>query len=448
MENLPVTQNLPVPIGPQRLRLEYVDVCVLNPNKKNARKHPRQQIAKLIRGITEFGWGSPILIDAGNNIIAGHARLQAAVQMGQEQVPCIRLVHLTQAQAKALAISDNKIGDQSFFDPVALAAVLSELLEADIDIELTGFETAEIDAVLALPETLGEDPVDNFEVHSDAAPVSCTGDLWQLGPHKLLCGDSRNQTAYARLLETQCADMVFADPPYNVPINKNVSGLGRVTHREFAMASGEMRPAEFVGFLRIAMELLASVSKSGSIHYFCMDWRHMRELQEAAGPVYSELKALIVWVKTNGGMGSFYRSQHELIFAYKFGTAPHRNNVQLGRHGRNRTNVWTYPGANAFGATRAEDLSDHPTVKPVALVADAIRDCSPRKGLILDPFAGSGVTLLAAERTGRTAAAIEIDPVYVDVAVRRWQKATGKKAILQADGRSFDELAAVRRANT
>lgn len=434
-------KNLPVPVGPQRLAIEYQDPKALKPNPKNARKHSPAQIVAIGRAITEFGWSAPVLVSPDLDIIAGHARVLAALKLKMKVVPCIRLPHLTEAQTKALAIADNKLGDLSHFDPAALADALSELVGFDYDVDLTGFVVAEVDALLSLSEPTGDDPVDTFDAPQDVASVSRPGDLWQVGRHRLLCGDARDEANFLRLLGETRADMVFADPPYNVPIAKHVSGLGRVKHGEFAMACGEMSRADYVAFLRTVMERLASFSKDGSLHYICMDWRHNRELQEAGDPVYSELKTLVVWSKTNGGMGSFYRSQHELVFVYKAGTAPHLNNINLGRHGRNRTNVWTYPGANGFGATRMEDLADHPTVKPVALVADAIRDCTPRKGLVLDPFAGSGVTLLAAERTGRTAAAIEIEPAFVDVAIRRWQKLTKKAATLVENGRTFDEIA-------
>ncbi len=399
-------KNLPVPVGPQRLAIEYQDPKALVPNPKNARKHSPAQIAAIARTITEFGWGAPVLVGPNLDIIAGHARVLAALKLKLKHVPCICLPHLSPAQIKALAIADNKMGDLSDFDPEALAAQLSELVGCDFDVELTGFGVGELDALLSLSDPIGEDPVDTFDVPQNVASVSRPGDLWQLGRHQLLCGDARNEAHYIRLMGENRADMVFADPPYNVPIAKHVSGRGRVKRGEFAMACGEMSPADFTPFLRTVMEPLVRFSKDGSLHYLCMDWRHNRELQEAADPVYSELKTLVVWSKTNGGMGSFYRSQHELIFVYKAGAAPHLNNINLGRHGRNRTNVWTYPGANSFSATRMEDLADHPTVKPVALVADAIRDCTPRKGLVLDPFAGSGVTLLAAERTGRAVCAV------------------------------------------
>jgi len=264
------------------------------------------------------------------------------------------------------------------------------------------------------------------------------GDVWALGPHRLLCGNALDSASYQNLMAGELAEMVFSDPPYNVRIDGNVCGLGRVRHREFAMASGEMKEADFTAFLRTAFEQLAANSTNGAIHFVCMDWRHLAEMLGAGRSVYSELKNLVVWSKTNAGMGSFYRSKHELVFVWKVGAAAHVNNFELGQHGRHRTNVWDYAGVNTIRPGRLEELAMHPTVKPVALVADAIKDCSRRNGIILDPFVGSGTTLIAAHRTGRRARGIELDPIYVDVAVRRWQTYTGKPATLLATGKSFE----------
>jgi DNA modification methylase len=282
------------------------------------------------------------------------------------------------------------------------------------------------------------------DVPAAAATVSRPGDLWALGAHRLLCGNALEAAAYQTLMAGELAEMVFTDPPYNVPIDGHVSGHGRVRHHDFAMASGEMSEDEFTTFLRTVLERLAGVSRDGAIHFMCMDWRHLGEMLAAGRAVCSELKNLVVWNKTNGGMGSFYRSKHELVFVWKIGTAPHVNTFDLGQHGRYRTNVWDYAGVNTMRAGRLEELAMHPTVKPVAMVADAIKDCSCRKGIILDPFMGSGTTLIAAERTGRRARGIELDPAYVEVAVWRWQSYTGKRATLVATGQSFEDVAEQR----
>jgi DNA modification methylase len=275
-------------------------------------------------------------------------------------------------------------------------------------------------------------------------PISRLGDLWTLGQHRLLYGDARDPACYAQLLGGRTADLVFTDPPYNVHINGHVSGNGRVRHREFAMASGEMSEAEFTQFLSTTLGHAVNVSRDGALHFVCMDWRHVFELFSIGRALYDDCLNLCVWNKDNGGMGSFYRSKHELVAVFKVGTAPHINNVELGRHGRNRTNVWDYAGVNTFKAGRLHELASHPTVKPVALVADVLRDASRRSDLVLDPFAGSGTTIIAAEKTGRKAYALEIDPTYADVIIQRLQSYTGKSARLAATGATFEELAEQR----
>jgi DNA modification methylase len=276
--------------------------------------------------------------------------------------------------------------------------------------------------------------------------ISREGDLWLLGDHQLLCGDALEVSSYQTVLQDEQAQMVMTDPPYNVKVNGHVCGNGKVKHDEFAMASGEMSPAAFTAFLNTAFSHTHRFSLDGAIHYYFMDWRHSRELQDAAVPLFGAQRQLCVWVKDNGGMGSFYRSQHELVFVFKKGDKTHINNFELGQHGRYRTNIWNYPGVNTFKGKGYELLALHPTVKPVSLVADALRDCSHRKGIILDPFAGSGTILIAAERTGRHARAIELDPQYVDVAVRRWQRVTGKQAVLSASGQSWEAVRAARQS--
>ena len=321
---------------------------------------------------------------------------------------------------------------------------LLSTLDLDFDLDLTGFETAEIDLLIGSLEADDRpaEPEPAFEGPDRSKPaVSVPGDIWRLGDHVLLCGDALKAESYAALMGGEKAKMVFTDPPYNVPIAGHVSGLGKIKHDDFAMASGEMSESEFIGFLRTAFGHMADFSVDGSLHYLCMDWRHAYELLDAARSVYSELKNLCVWNKDNGGMGSLYRSKHELVFVFKNGTAKHVNNVELGRYGRNRTNVWDYAGANSLTGGRKQDLALHPTVKPVALVADAILDASKRGSIILDPFAGSGSTLLAAEKIGRRARAIELDPYYVDTIIRRFQKETGKEAVIADSGLPFDALA-------
>jgi DNA modification methylase len=274
--------------------------------------------------------------------------------------------------------------------------------------------------------------------------MSRRGDFWLLDRHRLLCGDARDQESYSALLQGERADAVFTDPPYNVPVRGHVSGRGRVKHREFAVASGEMSEAEFTEFLKVTLGHAASVSREGAVHFVCADWRHVGEFLAAGRDCYGELLNIAVWAKTNFGLGAFYRSQHEFVLVYRVGSAPHLNNIEHRPDGRNRSNLWTYAGANTFRAGRLEDLATHPTVKPVALVADAIRDVTRRGEIVLDPFLGSGTTILAAERVGRRGYGLEIDPIYVDAAIRRWQKYTKRDAILKGTSQTFDKVADAR----
>jgi DNA modification methylase len=426
------------------VQIEYLPVRELRPHPNNARTHSTKQIRQIAKSIEQFGFCNPVLIDDSKQIIAGHGRVQAAKLLGIDAVPTCRLSHLSEADKRAYVLADNKLAEKAGWDRELLAIELQGLIELDVNIELTGFEMAEIDLILEeAQEASGaaSEPEDQVLEPSPDPAVSRTGDLWLLGSHRLLCGDARDKAAYDHLLAGTKAEFVFTDPPYNVAIDGHVCGLGSIHHREFAMGCGEMSEAEFTAFLGTVFRLLAENSGEGSIHQVCMDWRHLGEMLAAGRAVYSELKNLCVWNKSNAGMGSFYRSKHELVFVWKSGTAAHTNNFELGQHGRHRTNVWDYPGVNSMRAGRLEELAMHPTVKPVALVADAIKDCSRRGGLVLDPFCGSGTILIAAERTGRKSRALEIDPHYVDVAVRRWQAYSGKSAVLAGSGESFQTTA-------
>ena len=404
------------------LKVNQIPIRLLNPDPRNARIHSKQQIEQIAASIGEFSFVNPILIDERDRIIAGHGRLAAAQLLGLDPVPAIRLCHLSDAQKRALALADNKLAENAGWNEEVLAQELHYLseIEVDFDVTVTGFSTAEIDLLVEGLATEEDDP--KAEQVPEPPPreevLVQHGDLWQLGGHRLLCGDARSAADFERLLADRPAQVVFTDPPYNVPIDGHVCGSGQVRHREFAMASGEMTEAQFTAFLEQALGNLAAHSADGAIHFICMDWRHLSELLSAGRRVYSELKNVCVWVKDNAGMGSLYRSQHELVLAFKNGTAPHINNIELGRHGRNRSNIWSYPGVNSLRPGRLDELRMHPTVKPVALVADAIKDCSKRGGIVLDGFAGSGTTIIAAEKTGRRACAMEIDPVYVETAIR------------------------------
>jgi DNA modification methylase len=413
----------------------------------NPRRHSKKQIKQIAESVRVFGFNVPILIDRDRKVIAGDGRLLACGELGIDEVPTLCLEHLNPAQARAFRIADNKLTENATWDDRLLAEQLRDLSLSglDFDIEVTGFEMGEIDLRIAALEdtpTAGSDPADILPEVSVAPLASKIGDLWVLGPHRVLCGNALDPETFAALMGQQCAAMVFTDPPYNVPIDGHASGLGTIHHRPFPMASGEMNESEFAAFLGQACHNLAAFSTAGSLHYICMDWRHLDVVIAVGRGAYGELKNVCVWVKDNAGMGSLYRSQHELILVFKQSGGPHRNNVQLGQFGRNRSNVWHYPGANSFARGGAEGnlLALHPTVKPVAMVADAILDGSARGDIVLDAFLGSGTTVIAAERTGRRCCALELDPGYVDTAIRRWQTLTGDKARHALTGRYFDDL--------
>jgi DNA modification methylase len=424
-------------------RIERVRVDALRPYARNARTHSKRQIEQIAASIKRFGFVNPVLIDDKHTIIAGHGRVEAARLLGLTEVPVLRVSHLSDEQKRAYIIADNRLAELAGWDRETLALEVEGLVELGFDVEVMGYETAEIDlmidAVQAADPEAAPDPDDEPIAGPPAAPVSRSGDVWLCGRHRLLCANALDASAYARLMGEARADAIFTDPPYNVPIEGFVGGKGKIKRREFAMASGEMSSAAFTAFLTTTLGHAAAVSRDGAIAFVCMDWRHVGELSQAGAEVFDEFKNICVWTKSNAGMGSLYRSQHELVFVYKLGGDTHRNNIELGKHGRNRTNVWPYRGVNAFGAARDAELAMHPTVKPAALVEDAIKDVTGRGDLVLDPFGGSGSTLIAAERCGRTARLLEIDPGYCDVIVKRWQNHTGRAAINETTGSRFDE---------
>jgi DNA modification methylase len=413
---------------PRPLSIVYRSTATLKPDPRNARTHPKQQIAQIAASIEAFGFTNPILADEDGLVIAGHGRLLAARSLGLGEAPVIVLAGLSDVQKRALRIADNKIALNAGWDLELLRVELADLaaIEVDIDPVLTGFSVGEIDAIIAAPA----DPDDEAVPPVPAEPRTRPGDIWRLGLHRVGCGDSRDAAFVRRVVGAgEQIDAAFLDPPYNVKISGNA--VARGTHREFAMASGEMSEAAFRGFLTETLGVAASASREGAVHFVCMDWRHVDELSAAGRTVYGALLNLCVWNKSNAGMGSLYRSRHELVFVYRVGEAAHLNNVELGRHGRNRTNVWDYASVNSLRGSRREDLALHPTVKPIGMAADAIQDVTRRGDLVLDLFVGSGTTLLAAERVGRRFRGVEIDPAYVDVAIERWSQRTGQEPVLE-----------------
>lgn len=406
----------------RQLAVVYRPLSELKPDPRNARTHPKRQVEQIVGSIRTFGFTNPILVDGEGAIIAGHGRLLAAKALGLAEAPTIALTGLTEPQKRALRLADNKIALGAGWDLDILKLELGELaaIDVDFDLSITGFSTGEIDVVLKS----AADPDDDVIPQVPETPRTQPGDIWILGEHRIGCGDGRDAAFLQTVIgEGPRIDAAFLDPPYNVRINGHANAKGR--HREFAMASGEMSEGQFRTFLAESLGACAKVSRDGAVHFICMDWRHMGDVEAVGTEVFGDLLNVCVWNKSNAGMGSLYRSKHELVFVYKVGSAPHFNAVELGRHGRNRTNVWDYASVNSLKGSRREDLALHPTVKPVALVADALCDVTRRGDLVLDTFLGSGTTLIAAERTGRRFRGLDIDPAYIDVAVERWAAMTG-----------------------
>src|SRR6516165_1019137 len=430
------------------LQARSVSIARLKPFSRQVRRYKARQVRKLAKSVDSFGFVLPILIDEADRVVGGWALVLAAQRLGLTEIPAITVMDLSELELRALRLALNRLSEDGAWDKQELAFELKELIDLGFEIDLTGFEIAEIDLMIEeYGDVLGEeqDPNDSApEPNRDQPSVTQSEDLWRLGEHLLFCGDARDPGSYAALLGEEKPRLVFADPPYNVPILGHASGLGRIKHLDFSMATGEMTEEVYVDFLHTALNCMGDVLADGGLAFVCIDWRHVEQAIRASKLAGMTLKNICVWVKTNGGMGTFYRSRHEFVLVLKKGDGPHTNSFGLGDTGRYRTNVWEYAGVNAFWRGRLEELAMHPTVKPTALVADAIKDCSGRRDLVLDPFAGSGTTIIAAEKTGRRARAMEIDPHYCDVIVRRWQAYTGKSAVHTATGLSFEEIEAKR----
>lgn len=426
------------------IQIQYRALGDLVLDPRNPRQHSQSQVDQIADSIREFGFVMPIVVDHTCQVVIGHGRVLAARKLGMPRVPVVEIKHLSPAQLKALRIADNRLAQQAHWDERLLGESFLELkeLELDFDLSITGFSLPEADlAIQKLDQRAAVQVIEEANAIT-GVPVCRPGDVWKLGDHHVQCGDATSESAFETLLHGERADVVFVDPPYNVPIDGHVSGKGKIRHREFAEGSGELSREGFTRLLTMSCELLTKYSEDGAIHFVCMDWRHADELLAVGRVVYSELKNIVVWVKSNAGMGSLYRSQHELVFVFKSGTGRHTNNIQLGRYGRNRSNVWSYDSASTQALKGNNLLELHPTAKPVQLVMDALLDCSNRGEVVLDSFLGSGTTLLAAERTGRICRGNELDPLYVDTAIRRWQNLTGHDAIRLSDGKLFCEIEA------
>ena len=434
--------------GLVEIQIQYRSVSDLTLDTRNPRQHSQRQINQIADSIREFGFVMPVVTDDTGQVVVGHARVLAAKKLGMPRIPVVEIRHLSKAQLKALRITDNRLAQNAHWDERLLGESLLELkeLDRDFDLSITGFSLPEIDlAIQKLSETAVED--DDFASSETGVQVCQVGDVWGLGGHHVLCGDATSEAAFEKLMVDDRADVVFVDPPYNVRIDGHVSGNGKVRHREFAQGSGELSRDEFIRFLTGTCTLLKNYSKNGAIHFVCMDWKHVDELLAAGREVYTELKNIVAWVKSTAGMGSLYRSQHELICVFKSGTGRHTNNIELGKNGRHRTNVWEYDSAGTQARKGNNVLELHPTVKPVQLVMDALLDCSNRGDIVLDSFLGSGTTLLAAERTGRVCRGVELDPLYVDTAIRRWQNLTGQDAVRISDDKMFREVETEKEQN-
>lgn len=436
--------HAPPPVPSSLRGHDHMPLDQLVPAPRNARTHSRKQLRQIAESIRQFGFTNPILVNAEFEVIAGHGRLAAARMIGLDRVPVLRIDWLSEAEQRAYVIADNRLAEKAGWDRELLALELGELGTLDIDLTLTGFDLDEIELII----DAGEKPAENDEIPEigGGAAVCQRGDLWHLGRHRLLCGDALDGACYGQLMHENRARIVVTDPPYNVPIRGHVSGLGKVSHREFVQGSGELSENDFTRFLADAFRQMADFSVSGSLHYVFMDWRHLPELMSAGRSIYDDWLNLCVWAKSNAGMGSLYRSQHELVAVFKKGKRSHVNNVKLGSNGRHRSNVWQYAGANSFSDSREEELSWHPTVKPAEMIVDVLKDASNRGDIVLDPFGGSGTTLVAADKCGRTARLLELDPLYCDVILRRFRAACGEEPVLAATGETFTVLESLARA--
>ena len=428
------------------LTIENMALNQIRAYVKNAKSHPEGQIQQIAASIRQFGFNNPILVDDNLEIIAGHGRMAAAHVLELDTVPVIRLAHLSEAQKRAYRLADNKIAENGGWNADLLRLEISELEQicGDLDISLTGFSDVELDVLSMDDKSVADPKANNVPYIPESEIVTCPGDVWCIGAHRIICGNSLNAETFETLLGTRQADMVLQDPPYNVKISGHVCGSGNVRHKEFQMASGEMSTDEFTQFLRKNFDLCAKYSRSGALQYNFMDWRHMGEILAAGTGAFSGLINMCVWCKSSGGMGSLYRSQHELCFIFKNGEDAHVNNVKLGSNGRYRTNVWQYAGVNAFGRHK-NDIKMHPTVKPVEMLKDAILDVTRRGDIVLDAFLGSGSTLIAAHQSKRVCYGIELDPLYVDTSIHRFFDLFGIDAIHEASGKTYSELLAIRR---
>lgn len=428
--------------------IEHLTLDQIKPSDNNPRSHSKKQIKQIAASIERFGFNGVIVINKSGMIIAGHGRLEAARLIGMKTVPCVRVTHLKPAEEMAYRIADNQIALSGRWIREELAVQLAELEvtlpELDLDISITGFDVGELDALFADHKDPVADPEDEVTfAESTAHAVTRPGDIWTMGQHRLICGDARDDDVVAALMDGKVADQVLTDPPFNVAVNGHVGGRGRRKHAEFANASGEMSDSEYRRFLVESVDRMIMAAREGALIYIFIDWRHVEVVCDVGRSLDLSLVNICVWSKTTPGQGTFYRSAHELIVVFQKPGGDLQNNIALGKYGRSRTNVWTFAAPNKFKA--ADDpLAGHPTPKPVAMIAEAIKDASKRGGIVLDSFLGSGTTVLAAEKVGRKGYGVECDPTYCDLSITRWQSFTGRDAILAETGQTFGEVEAER----
>ena len=422
------------------LQIERCPVASLGSYLRKLRKSDPAHVRETANSISALGFNVPLLVGKDNVIIDGESRLEAAKLLGLSSVPCIRVDHLDETEQRLLRLAVNRLGEKGSWDIGELEAEFKELIIADAPIEISGFGSDEIDQIVIGGENAPE--VGDLAPPPGASAIAQVGDLFLLGPHRLICGNATDPALVERLMQTDVARMVFTDEPFNVAIRGNVSGGD---HREFVMATGEMTDEQFLEFNRKWMDAVIPHLVDGGVLGTFIDWRGLTIAHAAATALGLTPLNLVVWAKTNAGMGSLYRSQHELLPLFKKGAASHVNNISLGQRGRHRTNLWTYPGASSFGSDARKGLQDHPTVKPTAMLQDALIDLTNRGEIILDPFLGSGSTLIAAENTGRICCGVELDPLYVDVVIRRYEGVTGTPASLADTGETFKKLVDRRR---
>jgi DNA modification methylase len=423
------------------LTISYRDPGSLRPARRRVRTSDPEHVARLTRAISGFGFTVPVLISRDGEIVDGHIRVEAARALGLAEVPCMVVDHLNDDERRLLSIAVNRLQEKGAWDIDQLKLEFESLIELDVPLEATGFELPEIEVVLSSGDHApDEEANDSPPVDHRLPAISRPGDCWRLGGHVVLCADACEGRSYQALMAGEVARIMLTDPPFNCPIDGFVGGKGEIRHREFVTATGEMSDERFEGFLHDFLACAMSCVIDGGIGLSFIDWRQVELLLHAGRRSGLSLQNIIIWDKGRGGMGGTYRNAHELIAMFKRGDAPHLNNIELGKHGRDRTNIWSYPGATTLGSSARQQLKFHPTPKSVELIVDAILDLTSRDDIVLDPFLGSGTTLIAAEKSGRRCHGLELDPAYVDVIVRRWQTFTGSTAIRADDGRRFTDL--------